>query len=259
MKKRKEKAHKKEESSSTSIESSTITVHSTDTHGRKPKEADNNATPAMNSTTPRENHAKRKDKRKRKEKKKDRKARARKEANRNNRHSKEQEFKVGAVETKSQLMAAWQQQRKEGLPPISEVGDVGQPMSTKGTKKKRKKLTDVPPIVDKDTGKLKHRSASYPIPGICVVFFFLFLFNNLLVCIAVSSGLVHDIPSPAVEFPLSAFYSPLPSYEADSEYSPALFAPGSEPPTSWQRGRCVSAEHIGTPSPPKNQLKAKLF
>ena len=256
MKKRKEKAHKKEESSSTSIESSTITVHSTDTHGRKPKEADNNATPAMNSTTPRENHAKRKDKRKRKEKKKDRRARVRKEANRNNRHSKEQEFKVGAVETKSQLMAAWQQQRK-GLPPISEVGDVGQPTS-KGTKKKRKKLTDVPPIVDKDTGKLKHRSASYPIPGIC---FLSLLFNNLLAYIAVSSALLQDIPSPAVEFPLSAFYSPLPSYEADSEYSPALFAPGSEPPTSWQRGRCVSAEHIGTPHPPPHnkQCKAKLF
>ena len=52
-----------------------------------------------------------------------------------------------------------------------------------------------------------------------------------------------------MEFSLSVFYPPLPSYEgSEEEKSPPLFVPPRHGGDAllWKRGRCVSNEHVGT-------------
>jgi hypothetical protein len=60
---------------------------------------------------------------------------------------------------------------------------------------------------------------------------------------------MHRRHASTVEFSLSVFYPPLPSYEgSEEEKSPPLFVPPRHGNDAllWKRGRCVSNEHVGT-------------
>jgi hypothetical protein len=60
---------------------------------------------------------------------------------------------------------------------------------------------------------------------------------------------MHRRHASTVEFSLSVFYPPLPSYEgSEEEKSPPLFVPPRHGGDAllWKRGRCVSYEHVGT-------------